>query len=176
MAEQFRSILAKGISNKDYIKYSKEYADVMNKLTNFIKYTGHKGDLEKLTASELRIAEIAQRVLGNASARPQEVLDDIVSLADKSSKKGIAKDLLDSIRFSDLMEDFYGIQQTRSLAGQVARGNKAAGESITESVIEGSQGGVTGLIGKAVKGVLGKTSVEQQRALEELIKSLKSIN
>jgi hypothetical protein len=174
VAEQFRSILAKGITDKNYMKYSKEYADVMNKLTDFVKYTGHKGDIEKLTAKELRLAEIAQRTLGNASSRPQEVMDAIISLADKSGKKGLGKDLSDAIRFSDLMEDFYGIQQTRSLAGQVARGTKAGVEGATESLLQNaSTGGITGVISTAVKGILGKTTAEQQRALENLIKSLK---
>ena len=174
VAEQFRSILGKGISDKNYLKYSKDYADIMNKLTDFVKYTGHKGDIANLTAKDLRLAEIAQRTLGNASSRPQEVLDAIVSLADKSGKKGLGKDLADAIRFSDLMEDFYGIQQTRSMAGQVARGTKAGVEGATEALVEGaSQGGITGVLGKAVKGILGKTPAEQQRALESLIKSLK---
>jgi len=174
VAEQFRSILGKGIKDKNYLKYSKEYSDIMSKITDFVKYTSHKGDLESLATKDLKIAEVAQRVLGNASARPQEVLDAIVSLADKAGKKGLSKDLSDSIRFSDLIEDFYGMNQTRSIGGQMARGTKAGIEGATNAVVEGAaNGGLSGMIGGAVKGVLGKTTAEQQKALEELIKSLK---
>jgi len=173
VAEQFRSILGKGISNKQYLELSKQYSEAIRPLQEFVKYIGYKGDIEKLGTQNLRVAEIAQRVLGNASARPQEVLDTITSLADKAGKGKLSKDISDAIRFSDLIEDFYGLQQTRSLAGQVAKGTKAGVEGATESVIQGAaNGGVTGMVGSVVKGVLGKTSAEQQKALDALLSSL----
>lgn len=173
VAEQFRSILNKGITNKQYSTLSKQYAELMRPLQDFVKYIGYKGDIEKLGTQNLRVAEIAQRVLGNASARPQEVLDAIAALADKAGKGKLSKDISDAIRFSDLIEDFYGLQQTRSLAGQVAKGTKAGVEGATESVIQGAaNGGVTGMVGSVVKGVLGKTTAEQQKALDALLSSL----
>jgi len=173
VAEQFRSILNKGITNKQYTTLSKQYAELMRPLQDFVKYIGYKGDIEKLGTQNLRVAEIAQRVLGNASARPQEVIDAITALADKAGKGKLSKDISDAIRFSDLIEDFYGLQQTRSLAGQVAKGTKAGVEGATESVIQGAaNGGVTGMVGSMVKGVLGKTTAEQQKALDALLNSL----
>lgn len=173
VAEQFRSILGKGISNKKYLELSKQYSETINPLRDFVKYIGYKGDIAKLGTQNLRVAEIAQRVLGNASARPQEVIDALTKLADKAGKGKLSKDITDAIRFSDLIEEFYGLQQTRSLGGQVARGTKAGVEGATNSAIEGAaNGGITGMIGGAVKGVLGKTTVEQQKALDELLFSL----
>lgn len=173
VAEQFRSILNKGITNKQYTTLSKQYAELMRPLQDFVKYIGYKGDIEKLGTQNLRVAEIAQRLLGNASARPQEVIDAITALADKAGKGKLSKDISDAIRFSDLIEDFYGLQQTRSLAGQVAKGTKAGVEGATESIIQGAaNGGVTGMVGSVVKGVLGKTTAEQQKALDALLNSL----
>jgi len=173
VAEQFRSILGKGISNKQYLELSKQYSETIRPLQEFVKYIGYKGDIEKLGTQNLRVAEIAQRVLGNASARPQEVIDAITTLADKAGKGKLSKDISDAIRFSDLIEDFYGLQQTRSLAGQVAKGTKSGVEGATESVVQGAaNGGVTGVVSSVVKGVLGKTTAEQQKALDALLDSL----
>ena len=173
VAEQFRYILNKGITNKQYSTLSKQYSEIMRPLQEFVKYIGYKGDIEKQGTQNLRVAEIAQRVLGNASARPQEVIDAISALADKAGKGKLSKDISDAIRFSDLIESFYGLQQTRSLAGQVAKGTKAGVEGATESVIQSAaNGGVTGILGSMAKGVLGKTTAEQQKALDALLSSL----
>lgn len=172
VAEKLRSMLAEPINkmNPEYMIQSKKYSETMQKLQDFVKLTTYKGDLEKIGSQSLRVSEIASRILGNASARPQEVLDAIIGLSKDATK---TQDIKDLIKFSDLMEDFYGIQQTRSLAGQSARGIRAGVEGATEALAESAaNGGLTGLIGRVVKGVMGKTTKEQQRALEALIDSL----
>lgn len=171
IAEQFRSILARPIEalDKRYMPLNVEYAKTMKALTDFVKYTGYKGDISKLSTQALRVGEVAQRVLGNASARPQEVIDAIANLADEAGM-GIGKQIKDQIRFSDLIDNFYGSTQTRSLAGQVGRGVKSGAEGVVEDIAtNGPIGGAVKSVGRGVKAILGKTEKEQQKALEAFL-------
>ncbi len=172
VAEQFRTILARPINqvNKQYLPLSKAYAERMKALKEFVKYTSYKGDLEKITSQSLRVGEIAQRVLGNAAARPQEVLDAIFSLADSAGGQ-LGKSVRDQIRFSDMLENFYNSTQTRTLSGGVARGVQSGVESLAEDV---AKSGVIGTVVKRVTGLIGTTKKEQQRALKKFLESLES--
>jgi len=140
----------------------------MSALGDFMRYVDPKANVDTITEKALRVSETMGRTLGNASARPQELLDAIIAIADDAGE-GVSKSISDQIRFADLLENFYGTSQTKSLTGQVARGTKAGMEEVATDLISG---GPVSAVGKFVKGILGNTPKEQQRALEAFIDSL----
>lgn len=152
---------------KEYRVYSQQYSEAMKPIGDVVKLLGYKGDVTKLTAKELKASEVAMRVLGNASARPQEVIDAVINTAKKYGYTSKV-DLNKVTRFADALEDIYpAITPTRGFTGSATRG-------VNQSVV-----GVAGDVATGnVKGVLGQalgssaTQKEIQQALDEFIASL----
>ena len=66
---------------KEYTTLSTQYASIMKPLQEVVKTLGYKGDIDKLTTKELKAAEVALRVLGNAADRPQSMIDNVLEAA-----------------------------------------------------------------------------------------------
>jgi hypothetical protein len=170
-AERFRGLLADPIDQASKGKYrlsQRKTADALSALRDFVQLMGYKGNLENLKAKDLRVAEVASRVLGNAADRPTSVLQNVDDVAAKYGYK--AKDsFMDQLQFADLLEDVFGTKQTRSLRGQVGRGTLDAVSEATGAAQDVAQMNLLGLGTRAVKAILGKSKDDQIRALKALL-------
>ena len=106
---------------EQYNVLSTEYAKLSTPLTDIIKLLGYKGDLDALTAKDLKAGEVGLRVLGNASDRPQSIIDKIVRVASDNGYKSDVN-LNNIIALTDQLEGLYDITMPRSFSGQVTSG------------------------------------------------------
>lgn len=166
VAEKARQSLKQQMP-EDYNALLTSYASVMKPLQDFVKLTGYKGDLEKLTAKELRAGEVALRVLGNASDRPQSVIDELITTA-KARGYVSDVDLNKIIYLTDQLEDLYDITPTRGFSGSTARGVDQSGALGAASDIASLN--VASLFNKAMSSKA--TREEVKKAFEEFLKSL----
>lgn len=120
-AEKARGIFKSALP-PEYQALSTQYAEVMKPIQDVTKLLGYKGDVSKLSAKELKAAEVALRVLGNASDRPQSVIDAVIEAATKNGYTSDV-DLKKVLIMTDAMEDLYpGITPNRGFSGSTARG------------------------------------------------------
>jgi hypothetical protein len=120
IAEFARSEVRK-LMPEDYNQLATEYARMSRPLNEFVKLLGYKGNLDDLTAKELKTGEVALRVLGNAADRPQSIIDDIL---DTATERGYQSnvDLNRLIYITDQLEDLYDITPSRGFSGSATRG------------------------------------------------------
>jgi len=152
LANKYRELLFNKLDelNPEYGKLARQYASQYGVVEDFTKLLGYKGDLESITEKALRAGEVAQRVLGNASARPQAAIDDLIEAAKQAGYKG-NENIDDLIRFADELEGALGTTQTRGFTGQGQR------------AIEGAMSRA-GMIGKALEtvGELGRPGAKEK--------------
>ncbi len=100
-AEKFRGLLMKPLRNLDenYFRYSKQMAQSIPPLMNFVKLIGYKGNLDGIGAKTLRAGEVAARILGNAADRPLSTLSDLQKVVENVIGKKIAMNLTDQIKY-----------------------------------------------------------------------------
>lgn len=125
VASRARAILRQSMP-EEYNALSTQYAEVMKPIQDMVKLLGYKGDIEQLTAKELRAGEVALRVLGNAAARPQDVIDGVLQTAQKYGYESDV-DLNRLIYITDQLEDLYDITPSRGFSGSTARGVDQSG-------------------------------------------------
>lgn len=140
IAEKARSEV-RALMPEDYNKLATDYAQLSRPLNEFVKLLGYKGNLDDLTAKELKTGEIALRVLGNAADRPQTVIDDILETAtDRGFQSNI--DLNRLIYITDQLEDLYDITPTRGFSGSATRGINQSSAGIAGDVATMNIGGL----------------------------------
>ncbi len=157
VAARYRTRLIEPIESvaKGYRETSTKIAKSFKALNDFVSLTTYKGSLDDLVAKDLRVGEVAGRVLGNAADRPTSIINQ---LEDTAIELGFEpkNNVYDVIQFGDILEAFFGNFQTRNLQGQVARGvNIPTGKA--------------DIAGKAIKAVLGQGDEAQIKALEDLL-------
>lgn len=154
-----------------YKKLSGRYAQITEALSDFNKLTGKNFDIDSSSA-DLRVGEVSNRLLGNASGRTMEILK---RLEDTAVQNGFVKkqDVRSQVLFADLLEDLFGTTQSRSLRGQVQRGTQDAvdGVEIAADAATGNLGSAVLKTGKKLFG--GKKpngpTKEQLDALRKLL-------
>lgn len=119
--KEFRQLMP-----EDYNRLATEYATTLKPIQEVIKLLGYKGDLDKLTAKELKAGEVALRLLGNSADRPQSVIDDVLNQAVAQGYKSDI-DLNRLIYITDQLEDLYDVTPTRGFSGSTARGIDKSG-------------------------------------------------
>jgi hypothetical protein len=131
LAQGLRRTLKGDIQNvsASYSKLSNQYAETTKALQDFYgliqkEWTGKSGDL-----LNLRAGEVMSRILGNAAAKPQYILEQLEKTAQKMGRPK-TDDPLYQIAFSDWLEGAFGQTQTRSLPGQVERATMSAAEKL----------------------------------------------
>jgi hypothetical protein len=117
IAEQARSEMRQ-LMPAQYNALSTEYARLSKPLTDMIKLLGYKGDLDALTAKDLKAGEVGMRILGNAADRPQSVIDSVVNTAEGNGYSSNVN-LNNIVAIADQLESLYDITPNRSLSGQV---------------------------------------------------------
>lgn len=166
IAESYRRILSNPLGS-EYRDLSKKFAETIGVLKENVKLLGYKGSLEDLLLKDLRVGEVALRVLGNAADRPLSVIVDTLETAKKYGFKA-TNDLFDQLRFVDELEDIFGTT-SRSLGGQIGRaGTRALREGIG-AFTDIAQGRPTGLIGRLGGALSEATQKEKIDALEKLL-------
>lgn len=153
-------------------RLNKEYATMTDALKKFVNYLGYKGRLDDISRDSLRAGEIASRILGNASARPKEVIEKLLDISKKAGYKAPA-DFKKLVEFSDFLEDLFGITQTRGFQSGIERGvkNVAEGVDIATDIVGGGAKGKVSALSKIVQKVTGKTKEDQIEAVRRLLKS-----
>ena len=153
-----------------YTEAAEAYAKYTESLGEFTKLLGYKGSMDEITEQALRAGEILNRVLGNASARPNEVLQKLVDLTTELGYKG--GDPLEQVRFADILEDIFGTTQTRGLKGEVTRGVGDALEAV--GVVQNlATGNIKGAVGAVGKKLFGIDKEKQIKALKDFLEMLK---
>jgi hypothetical protein len=152
---------------EDYNALATQYATLSRPLQDFVKLVGYKGDMDKLTAKELKTAEVALRVLGNAADRPQSVIDGILETATNAGYQSNI-DLNRLIYITDQLEDLYDITPTRGFSGSATRG---INQSDAAGVIgDAATMNLGGLFNRAMNS--RATQKEIQASFEEYLKFL----
>ncbi|UOF78922.1 thymidylate kinase [Caudoviricetes sp.] len=152
---------------EDYNKLATDYARLSRPLTDFVKLVGYKGDLNKLTAKELKTAEVALRVLGNAADRPQSVIDDLLDTATEAGYQSNI-DLNRLIYVTDQLEDLYDITPSRGFSGSATRGiNQSSAAGV---VGDAATMNIGGLFNRAMSSRASQKEI--QASFEEYLKYL----
>jgi hypothetical protein len=125
----------------DYNALRKQYAEMSGPLNDMVKLLGYKGNLDEFSAKELKISEVALRVLGNAADRPQSVIDGVLDTA-KANGYASTVDLNKLIYVTDQLEDLYDITPTRGFSGSTARGNNQSSAGIATDAATFNVGGL----------------------------------
>jgi hypothetical protein len=172
-ADKFRTMLLGEIDKASGGKYKaaqQKTAEAMGALRDFVQLLGYKGDLEKLGTKDLKAAEVASRILGNAADRPISVIQSLDEVAQKYGYKPKGN-IMDQIQFADLLEDVFGTTQSRSMRGQVGRGALDAVSEATGAMEDTASGNILALGARAIKAITGKSKEDQIKALGELLES-----
>jgi len=153
-----------------YRKLNAIYAQTSGSINGFYNLVGRKWSGQTDDLLSLRAGEVGQRVLGNASAQPLAVLEELERTAIENGFK--ARDsVLDQILFVDFLEDLFGTTQTRGLRGQVSRAGVEAAETFARGVeaVSGRPSGLLGLAEKAYQRVKKVTPKAQKEIVRKLI-------
>lgn len=149
-----------------YAPLAQAYARTITPLRSFLKQIQYKGTVDDITEAGfegLRTGEIAMRTLGNASARPTQLLDELEQAAMQwGYKSPIRTQRL--VKFADELENIFPVQQTRSLKGEVGR---ALGDIPTSKMGVVRQG--LDKVGEVYNKFMGKTEEERLKALYDLL-------
>jgi hypothetical protein len=174
-AQRMRAFLTKEIdelSGGQYYDAQVQTREAMEALGEYAKLLGYKGNVENLTTKDLKSGETFLRVFGNASDRPNTVLDKVYTNAQKYGYAG-QEDIIVQLRFADMLEDVYG-SQTRSLGGQVSRATSPTSDP-TQTVASGVREMVkwspySGAIRlMRASGLIGKRPEDVMRSFENMI-------
>lgn len=152
---------------EQYNALATQYAQLSKPLVDMVKLLGYKGDLDKLTAKELKAGEVALRILGNAADRPQSVIDEVVEAAQKSGYKSDVN-LNNIITMADQLEGLYDVTMPRSFRGEVSRG--VDGSQAIGAMGDAATLNLGGLYNRAMQSKA--TQKEVQDAFEAYLSSL----
>lgn len=173
--EAVRNRLMRDITavHPQYAPLAQAYAKTISPLRNFLKQIGYKGTVDDVTEAGfegLRTGEVAMRTLGNASARPTQLLDELEQAAIQwGYKSPIRTQRL--VKFADELENIFPVQQTRSLKGEVSRAVQDA-----VGVAAAPKAGLTRMaidkVGDVVNQMRGMTPEARIQALRDLLNEL----
>lgn len=176
LANKIRSALTNDITAnagklaKTYTQLSEQYAKSSTALDDFFQLIGRKWSGKSDDLLALRAGEVGNRILGNASANPLDVIARLESTATAYGFKG-QNNPVDQLIFNDLLEDWLGSTQTRSLRGQVGRGvSDALTKDAAGIAKDAATGNAPGLLTRAWDYARQIDPDEQLRMLEELLR------
>ena len=150
----------------EYQKAAAEYAQNEQVLSKLSKFAGVP--INQISTKDRAVGEVLMRALGNASDRPQSLINDVVAAAQRN---GVVTDvnINSQIDFADLLEKLYGSTQSRTLAAQVRQGTREAGEDLGGTAFNVASGNFGGAIMQGGRTLLGKGEQDQIRAFEAFI-------
>ena len=163
--QKLRQALAKELGG-DYQQAAETWATNEKVLREISKITGVP--ISEISAKDRKLGEVMMRTLGNASDRPQTLIDDLVAAAERNGIP-MPKDINTQIEFADLLEKLYGSTQSRTMASQVRQGVREGAEDVMG---EAASGNITSAAMKLGRNLIGKGSDDQIKAFEAYINSL----
>lgn len=121
-AINLRNDIANHLDNlsEDYKNTNQVYAKATGAVNKFNGMLGKPFDFSNDGIKALRAGEIGQRILGNAPARPINMLNELGDTARSLGYKSDAN-IFNQIKMSDMLDDYMGNTQSRGLQGQVTR-------------------------------------------------------
>lgn len=176
-AINLRNDIASHLDNlsDDYKNTNKVYAQATGAVNKFNGMIGKPFDFSNDGIKALRAGEIAQRVLGNASARPISMLNELGDTARSLGYKGKA-DIFNLTKISDMLDDYMGNTQTRGLQGQMTRAVESAQNKAGAAAHIASGEGITGKILNGAKAAYNYAAEAPQsvktQSLRNLLQSL----
>jgi len=156
-----------------YSALNKDYSRLVGILDDFQKVLGKDFKITD-SASNLKAGEIMRRMLGNASANPLRLADNIQVLA---RQYGYNKqvNVRNQMIFNQMLEDVFGPKQSQNLQSQVRKANISASDAggVATDLMTGNSKGVllktAGIIGKKLNLGGKDPSKEQIEALRRLL-------
>ncbi len=156
----------------DYAVLSQRYAEISDSLSDFYKLLGKKFVGASDDILTLRAGELGMRLLGNASADTQRVLDDLVILAKNNGYK-VDDDLYRQIYFADVLNNLYKIEKPRGFQGGITQGVEDALQA-AGAAKDLASGNILGLASKGVQYLKGQTEAKQIEAIKEFLGIVKN--
>lgn len=175
-ARRMRSLLAQSLDQSSrgaYLKAQNKTREALEGLQEFVKFIGYKGNLENLSAKDLKAGEAFLRIFGNAADRPTSVLNKVYDTARKYGYKG-GEDIVNQLRFADILEDVYGSTQTRALRGQVGRGVSDISDPLSRGLSAAREAAKWSPVSAALRltrGFLSGTGDDTLKAFENLVRA-----
>lgn len=161
---KYKDLSLKAISgvSTEYGALAAQYSEQIQALKKFTELIGFKGSIEDIGTQTLKAGEVTRRMLGQASARPIEIIDELLAQAKKA---GIDFDgnFDDLVRFADDLDDIAGLTQTTGVQGAVQR----AGHAVV--------GNIKGVVSNAIEGAMklgAPGAAEKLDALQNFFKGL----
>lgn len=164
---KYKDLALKAITETDpqYGALAAQYSEQINALKDFTKLIGYKGSIEDIGEQALKAGEVTRRMLGQASARPTEVINELLAQAKKAGID-FGGNFDDLVRFADELDDIGGITQTTGLQGSVQR----AGEAAVESA-----GGMLSKVGSGLMRLGAPGAEEKIKAILEFFKDVEGL-
>jgi len=150
----------------EYDKVNTVYSNTRGALDDFQSAAGSKVDLTSANASK-QIGTLSRRVLSNAQSRVQ-VLDAMKQIQDVAVNQGgkFDDDLLSQVVFVDDLQKSFGASARTSLAGEVEKGVKQAGQMRNS---QGATEAVISLAGSVLEKMRGINQDGAFKAIRELL-------
>jgi len=125
-------------------------------------------------AASIRAGSVADRILGN-SANRGGILQTLQNIQTTANKFGLKsdQDIVKQVIFSDVLEDMFGTQATRSLQGQATRAGKEVAAGAVDVVTNPRQGLIERTIDIAGKGIDASRGINRDNAVKSLRALLK---
>lgn len=144
-----------------------QYRDTIDALDEVRRLIG-KEYLGAKNIQNLRAGEVANRLLGNASARPLSALQNLENVA---KKYGVTynDNVIKQIKFADLLDDVYELHPTRGFTGQTSRGIEQAMGFTDRLRTSGVTSALIDTAGEYVQKARGISPESAQRAIEEFL-------
>jgi len=163
---KYKDLALKAISETDpkYGALASKYSEQINALQDFTKLLNYKGSMENIGGQTLRAGEITRRLLGQASARPTEIIDNLLYQAKKAGV-GAKDNFQELVRFADELDNIVGTTQTTGLQGSVQR----AGEAVL------SNSGLIGKLNQAAGNLIELGTPGAKEKVDALIKYIDSL-
>lgn len=161
---KYKDLALKAISETDpqYGALAAQYSEQINALKEFTKLIGYKGSMEDIGEQALKAGEVTRRMLGQASARPTEIINELLAQAKKAGID-FGGNFDDLVRFADELDDIAGLTQTTGLQGAVQR----AGEAVV-----GESGGIISKVGSGLMRLGASGAEEKIKAIKEFFEDI----
>lgn len=156
-----------------YREAQQQTAEALGGLEEYVRFLGYKGRLEDITEKTIAPGEKFMRVFGNASDRPNDVLNTLYGTARKYGYEG-EENIINQFKFADILESIYG-QPSRSIGSQIARSvsptqdpTQVSASAIREMAKWSPYSGAIRFL--RARGLLGRHQNDVLRAFENLIR------
>ena len=164
LAENLDAPLAQ--ASPAYAELADKYSLASKTLRNIYSLAGKEFADAPEKIADLRFGEVANRIYGNASAKPSLVFGELEDAARSLGYDGKV-DVARLARFNEFLDNLYGPTQTTSLRGDVGKAVNDAQEALVDTLPGGKTVKAAGRIGYNL--FKGNPSELQKQAVEKYL-------